>query len=66
MMGTTIDDDYEAIAEAFDYDLATMEDLALGAIGASWAPADEQAALHARFLAEMDALRAREGLAPRS
>jgi hypothetical protein len=42
-----------------------MEDLALGAIGASWAPADEQAALRARFLGEMDALRKQEGLAPR-
>ena len=65
MMGTTICDDYEAVAAAFGYDLETMEDLALGAIGASWAPADEQAALRARFLAEMDALRAREGMAPR-
>jgi adenosine deaminase len=65
MMGTTIEDDYEAIADGFGYDLTTMEDLALGAIGASWAPADEQAALRTRFLAEMDALRAREGLAPR-
>jgi adenosine deaminase len=65
MMGTNIADDYEAVADRFDYDLDTMEDLALGAIGASWAPADEQAALRARFLGEMDALRKQEGLAPR-
>ncbi len=66
MMGTTIADDYEAVADRFDYDLATMEDLALDAIGASWAPADEQAALRARFLEEFDALRAEHGLAPRA
>jgi adenosine deaminase len=65
MMGTTICDDYEAIADRFDYDLDTMEDLALGAIAASWAPADEQAALRTRFRAEMDALREQEGLAAR-
>jgi adenosine deaminase len=65
MMGTTIADDYEAVADRFDYELATMEDIALDAIDASWAPADEQAALRARFLAEFDALRAEHGLAPR-
>jgi adenosine deaminase len=65
MMGTTICDDYEAIADRFDYDLDTMEDLALGAIAASWAPADEQAALRTRFLSEMAALREQEGLAAR-
>ena len=65
MMGTTICDDYEAVADRFDYQLQTMEDIALDAIDASWAPPDEQAALHTRFLAEMDALRAGNGLAPR-
>jgi adenosine deaminase len=65
MMGTTIADDYEAVADRFGYDLTTMEDLALDAIGASWAPADEQAALRSRFLDEFDALRAGHGLAPR-
>ena len=57
MMGTTIEDDYEAVADRFDYDLETMEDLALGAIGASWAPADEQAALRT-------AIPRRDGRAP--
>ncbi len=65
MMGTTICDDYEQIARAFGYDLDTMEDLALGAIDASFAPADEQSALRARFTAEMDALRAAEGIPAR-
>jgi adenosine deaminase len=65
MMQTTIADDYEAVADRFDYDLTTMEDLALDAIGASWAPAGEQAALRSRFLEEFDALRAQHGLAPR-
>jgi adenosine deaminase len=65
MMGTTIADDYEAVADRFDYDLATMEDIALGAVDASWAPTDEQAALRTRFLAEMAALRVQQGMAPR-
>ena len=65
MMGTTIADDYEAVADRFDYDLETMEDIALGAVDASWAPADEQAELRARFLAEMAALRLDQGMAPR-
>jgi adenosine deaminase len=65
MMGTTICDDYEAVADRFDYGLATMEDIALDAIGASWAPPDEQSALRTRFLTEMDALRGGNGLAPR-
>jgi adenosine deaminase len=65
MMGTTICDDYEAVADRFGYDAATMEAIALDAVDASWAPADEQAALRTRFVAEMDELRARHGLAPR-
>ena len=65
MMGTTICDDYEAVADRFDYDATTMEDIAFDAIDASWAPVDEQAALRARFRAEMDDLRVQHGLAPR-
>jgi adenosine deaminase len=65
MMGTTICDDYEAVADRFDYDASTIEDIALDAIDASWAPADEQVALRERFLVEMAALRERHGLAPR-
>ena len=65
MMGTTICDDYQAVADRFDYELTTVEDIALDAIDASWAPSDEQAALRTRFLVEMDALRAANGLAPR-
>ncbi len=65
MMGTTICDDYEAVTDRFGYDADTIEDIALDAIGASWAPTDEQAALRARFLTEMAELRERHGLAPR-
>jgi adenosine deaminase len=65
MMGTTICDDYEAVTDRFGYDADTIEDIALDAIDASWAPADEQAALRARFLTEMADLREQHGLAPR-
>jgi adenosine deaminase len=65
MMGTTICDDYEAVTDRFAYDADTIEDIALDAIEASWAPADEQAALRDRFVGEMAALRERHGLAPR-
>ena len=65
LMGTTICDDYEAVADRFDYDPGTIEDIAVDAIEASWAPPDEQAALRKRFVAEMDALREQHGLARR-
>ncbi len=65
MMGTTICDDFEAVTDRFGYDADTIEDIALDAIGASWAPADEQAALRERFVTEMADLRVRHGLAPR-
>ena len=65
MMGTTICDDYEAVTDRFDYDADTIEDIALDAITASWAPAGEQAALRARFVAEMATLRERHGIVPR-
>jgi adenosine deaminase len=65
MMGTTICDDYVAVADRFHYDADTIEDVALDAIGASWAPPEEQAALRDRFVTEMAVLRERHGLAPR-
>jgi adenosine deaminase len=65
MMGTTICDDYEAVTDRFGYDADTIEDITLDAISASWAPADEQAALRQRFVTEMADLRVRHGLAPR-
>jgi adenosine deaminase len=57
MMGTNISDDYQAVAESFGWDLATMEQLSLDAIEASWAPDDEKAALRVRFRAEFHELR---------
>ena len=65
MMAFDLADEYVAVAAAYDYDLATMEDLSLAAIDASWAPADEQRALRSRFLTEFDALRAEYGHEPR-
>ena len=65
MMRFDIADEYVAVSSAYGYDLATMEELSLGAIDASWAPAEEKAALRARFEAEMDGLRAEHGLPPR-
>jgi adenosine deaminase len=65
MTSTDIGDDYVAVAEAFGWPLATMEDLSLDAIEASFAPDDEKAALRTRFLAEFDELRAEFGHPPR-
>jgi adenosine deaminase len=65
MMGTTICDDYEAVTDRFDYDADTIEDIALDAIDACWAPEDERAALRKRFVDEMVILREKHGLAPR-
>lgn len=66
MMRFDIADEYEAVHAAFGYDLETMEDLALGAIDASFAPDGEKVALRRRFLGEFDALRAEFGLPARA
>jgi adenosine deaminase len=65
MMGTDIADDYQAVAESFNWDLEAMEQLSLDAIEASWAPDDEKTALRARFTLEFDQLRRSYGLAQR-
>jgi adenosine deaminase len=65
MMLWDLADEYVAVAEAFAYDLETMEQLALDALDASWAEAEEKASLRARLLHEFDALRAAEGLSAR-
>lgn len=56
MSRTTIEDDYEQIADAFGYDFDTMAQIALDGIEASWAPDDEQRDLTRRFEAEIAAL----------
>ncbi len=66
MMGTDVADDYQAVHQAFGWDLEAMEAISLDGIEASWAPHDEKAALRARFGAEFDALRAEHGLAARN
>jgi adenosine deaminase len=66
MMNFDVADEYAAIVDAFAYDLETMEDLSLDGIDASWAPADEKAALRDRFLTEFGALRTEFGIEPRA
>jgi len=66
MMQFDLADEYVAVAAAFGWSLDDLEQLSLDAVGASWAPADEQASLRARFLAEFDALRAEFGHPPRA
>jgi adenosine deaminase len=58
MTSTTVADDYEQVADAFGYDLATMATIALDGIEASWAPDEEKRALRARFDLEIAALTA--------
>jgi adenosine deaminase len=65
MMRFDLADEYVAVADAYGYDLETMEDLSLAALDASWAPADEKSALRRRFLDEFDALRGEAGLPAR-
>ena len=65
MMRFDLAEEYVAVADAFAYDLDTMEDLALAALDASWAEPAEKAAQRARFLAEFDELRRAEGLPER-
>lgn len=61
MTATSISDDFERVARAFEYDLATMEQIALDAIEACWAPDDEKATLRARFEAEIAEVAAAAG-----
>lgn len=65
MTGTSVADDYAAVADAFGWTVAEMEQLSLDAIEASWAPEDERRALTTRFRREFDDLRRQHGLAPR-
>jgi adenosine deaminase len=65
MMGSDISDDYQAVAEAFGWDLETMEQLSLDAIEASWAPEIEKTALRQRFAQEFDELRTSYGVRQR-
>jgi adenosine deaminase len=65
MMQFDIGDEYVAVAEAFAYDVETMEDLSLTAVDASWASEGEKAALRSRFLSDFDGLRAEAGLPAR-
>ena len=57
MMGTDLADEYVQVAAAFGYDLDSMERISLDGIEASFAPAEQKAALRERFEAEFVALR---------
>jgi adenosine deaminase len=60
MMQWDLADEYAAVADAFGYSLADLENLSLAAIEASWATPDEKRSLRARFLREFDELRVAE------
>jgi len=57
MMGSDLGDEYEAIADAYGYSLAQMEDISLAGIESSWAPDNEIRTMREEFLAEFDRLR---------
>ena len=61
MMQFDLADEYAAVQAGYGYDLRDMEAISLGGIDASWAPADEKAALKARFRSEFDSLRVAYG-----
>jgi adenosine deaminase len=65
MMNFDIADEYLAVAEAFGYSLADMEQLSLDGIESSWASADEKRALRSSFEREFDALRGEFGMPAR-
>jgi adenosine deaminase len=56
--------EYGIVAEAFGYDLETMEDLSLDSIEATFMDDAEKAATRASFVEEFDALRAEADLPP--
>jgi adenosine deaminase len=57
MMRFDIADEYAAVYQAFGWDLETMEDVALAAITASWAPPEEKAGLRRQFVETFEQLR---------
>jgi adenosine deaminase len=59
-----LDEEYGAVAAAFGYDLAAMEQLALDSIDGTWLDAADRADLGRRFRAEFARLRAARDLAP--
>lgn len=62
MMQFDLADEYVSVQSAFGYDLIDMEAISLAGVDASWAPADEKAAMRTRFLREFADLRAEFGL----
>jgi adenosine deaminase len=53
MMQMDLGDEYAAVADAYDYGLADLGAISLAGIESCWAPADEKAALDARFRREL-------------
>ena len=58
--------EYGVVADAYGYDLETMEDLSLDSIEATFMDDAEKAATRSGFIAEFNSLRAEEGLPPRT
>jgi adenosine deaminase len=61
MFGITPASEYADVAEAFGFDLGTMEDIALDTITSTFLDDADRAALRTRFLADFDVLRAEYG-----
>ncbi len=66
MTRVDVGDEYGIVAEAFGYDLETMEDLSLDSIEATFMDDAEKAETRARFVREFDSLRADAGLPGRA
>jgi adenosine deaminase len=64
MMRFNVADEYAAVHQAFDWDLETMEDLALAGITACWAPPEEKVELRAQFIEAFEELRSTNHLPP--
>lgn len=56
MFNTTLADEYLAIAEAFDYDRATIQKFVMNGVNASFLPDDRKAQMREAFLAAFEGL----------
>jgi adenosine deaminase len=66
MSRVDVGSEYGIVADAFGYDLETMEHLSLDSIEATFMDDSEKATARAAFVKEFDALRAGSGLPPRA
>ena len=66
MTRVDVGQEYGIVADAYGYDLETMEDLSLDSIEATFMDDAEKAQTRSGFVAEFNAIRAEEGLPPRT